>query len=251
MSGRIGKIFARVNQHIEIARHRRQGRKVVHLLHIGKTGGSAVKVALEGHLVTPKYLITLNPHHTTLRDIRVGDSVIFFLRDPISRFVSGFYSRQRKGQPRSYSEWTADEKAAFETFSTPNELALALSSSDGDRRSRAVRAMETIRHVRDSYYKWFESDGYFRSRANDIFFVGHQESLNADFETLKQKLGVPVEAVLPTDPVRAHKNPDKLDNKLDDVAVQNLRKWFQAEWKFIDLCRECVGQGHASKAKAA
>ncbi len=45
-----------------------------------------------------------------LRNITEGEGIIFFLRDPTSRFVSGFYSRQRQGQPRYYSPWSSDEK---------------------------------------------------------------------------------------------------------------------------------------------
>jgi len=251
MPGRIGKFVARIEKHLTLARHRRTGRKVVHLLHIGKTGGSAVKVALEPQLVTERYAVALHPHHTVLRDIRPGDGVIFFLRDPLTRYVSGFYSRQRKGQPRSFSEWTPQEKEAFEHFSTPNELALALSSGDADRCRRAKTALQSIRHVRDSYWKWFESEAYFRSRLSDVCFIGHQESLSADFETLKRMLGLPEAAALPSDPVRAHKNPEKLDYRLDEAAVKNLQHWYRDEWKFIELCRSLIEVPRAANTKAA
>jgi hypothetical protein len=243
-------VISRLDRHLTLARHRRQGRQIIHLLHIGKTGGSAVKVALDNHLVTDRFVITLNPHHTTLRDVRRGDSVVFFLRDPIARFVSGFYSRQRRGQPRSYSEWTPDEREAFEHFGKPNDLAAALSSTDAELKQCAQKAMRSIRHVRDSYWKWFDNEAYFRSRAADIFFVGHQETLNADFEVLRQKLELPVEAALPSDPVRAHKNPDHLDYGLDDVAVENLRDWYQADWRFIELCRKVIENQSYEDTKA-
>ena len=55
---------------------------------------------------------------------------MFFVRDPISRFVSGFNSRLRKGLPKMYFPWAPGEKLAFSRFATPNQLALALSSSD-------------------------------------------------------------------------------------------------------------------------
>ena len=75
------------------------GKQGVHFLHIRKTGGTAVKHALKSHLRTRRYLIFLHKHNVKLKDVPVGDKVFFFLRDPVSRFVSGFYSKQRRGRP--------------------------------------------------------------------------------------------------------------------------------------------------------
>ena len=98
-----------------------------HFLHIGKTGGAAVKHALKpvaaaGHLM-------LHGHDVRLHDVAPGEQVFFFLRDPLSRFVSAFYSRQREGRPRYVVPWTPDEEAAFGRFRTANELADGLSST--------------------------------------------------------------------------------------------------------------------------
>ena len=78
-------------------------------------------------------------------------------------------------------------------------------------------AMRNIAHVRDSYWKWFESEEYFLSRLEDLFFIGFQEHLSADFEILKSKLRLPDSLLLPMDPIQAHANPLGLD-KTQDTA---------------------------------
>lgn len=72
-----------------------QGKKPVHLLHIGKTGGSAVKHTLKQYPPNNRYAVHLHKHGVKLSDIPKGNMVIFVVRDPVSRFISGFYSRHR------------------------------------------------------------------------------------------------------------------------------------------------------------
>jgi hypothetical protein len=226
-----------LSQKIKSALWRLRGRKIVHVLHIGKTGGTAVKAALSEHCDSGIYKFTLNPHNVSLKDIPRGDQVVFFLRDPITRFVSGFLSRQRKGQPRYYAEWSKGEKEAFGRFPTPNALALALGSNSPQERAAAQNAMRAIEHVKDSYMCWFHSVAYFQSRLSDIALIGFQETLNDDFERLKRMFGLPAELALPGDPVKSHRNPETLDTSLDVLARENLREWYEADLAFIELVR--------------
>ena len=207
----------------------------MHFLYIGKTGGSAMKVALEPFLINERYVINLYGHSITLRGVPKGEGVIFFLRDPITRFTSGFSSRKRKGQPRYNYPWNKNEKMAFEYFETPNDLGIALSSQDEEEKARAEKAMKSIGHVNSSYWDWFESEEYYLSRLADIFFVGFQESLTEDWEKFKFKLGLPDSAKLPENDIEAHRNPQYFARSLQDEAVENLKNWYQDDYKFIKL----------------
>lgn len=213
----------------------------MHYLHIGKTGGSAVKYALSGHTATPRHAIYLHSHGVTLSDVPVGDGVFFFLRDPASRFVSGFYSRQRQGQPRIFSPWDAAEKVAFEHFDSPNALALALSSDEVAQRDAAEQAMRSIRHVRSFYVDWLGDEAYLRARAADILLVGRQERLAEDFARLRDLLHLGDEVQLPADDVNSHRNPESVDRKLDTSAQENLRHWYRRDYRLIELCAELFG----------
>ena len=49
--------------------HTTLGKKRVHFLHIGKTGGTAINYALKNHLITSRYVISMHLHGVKLRDI--------------------------------------------------------------------------------------------------------------------------------------------------------------------------------------
>ena len=233
---------------------RARGKQVLHFLHVSKTGGTAIKHVLKSHLTTPEFAIVLHGHRHTLRDVPTGDKVIFCLRDPISRFVSGFYSRLRQGQPRYFVRWSADEETAFSHFDTPNRLAVALSSTDDEERMRAERAMRGIVHVKDGYAKWFESEEYLLSRLPDIFLIGFQETLAQDFELLRSKLGLTNRVQLPTDDITAHRSPGNVDKKLDEEAIENLKRWYATDFRLYALCRricETASTGRIPEWKVA
>lgn len=220
----------------QLERYRRSGESLVHFLHIGKTGGTAVKEALAQHTTSGKHVLALHLHNYKLRDVPSGEKVVFFLRDPISRFVSGFLNQQRQGLPRYFSAWTKEEGHAFSRFSSPNELALALSSLDLEQRTAAEAAMRAIKHVRSSVWDWFADPAYFTSRASDILFIGFQERLDDDFEHLKSILGLPGSIRLPGKETESHRTPGVANKHLDDDAKSNLHRWYAADYAFLDLC---------------
>jgi hypothetical protein len=211
----------------------------IHFLHIGKTGGSAVKSVLKEFIETPQYILNLHGHATALNDVPEGNSVVFFLRDPVSRFVSGFYSRKRKGQPRYYSEWSPKEKEVFEHFATPNEIAISLANDQSEDHSLAKMAMESVQHFKP-YSKWYVDFDYFKLRLDDILFIGFQESLDADFMALKNILKIPQDITLPTDDIIAHRNPKGIDKSICENGIEALREWYSDDLKFISLCKEIM-----------
>lgn len=221
--------------------YRIQGKRVLHFLHLGKTGGTAVKHALIQAPPGKKYVLYLHSHNVKLQDIAKGEGVFFCVRDPLSRFISGFYSRQRQGQPRHFTPG-ARKKIAFDYFSTPNQLGKALSSQDPELKQRAQNAMNNIQHVNNSYWDWFTDEDYLKLRQSDIFFIGFQEQLAEDFELLKKHLQVPATVELPQDDINAHRNPKHLDKSLETQAIANLKAWYRDDYRFIDLCRKIIDQ---------
>src|SRR5829696_3066808 len=125
----------------------------VHFIHIGKTGGTALKSVLrpvfKAGTETPLGPVIVHKGHSfRLRDVPRGDKALFCVRDPVSLFVSAFDSRLRKGQPKFYFEWSPAEAEAFGRFPTPQALAEALASPDRRTRKQAEAAMRAIQHVR-------------------------------------------------------------------------------------------------------
>ena len=216
------------------------GKDIIHFLHIGKTAGTAIQSALSSKRVFFGKTVTIiyRPHKTKFKDIPHGEKVFFVVRDPLSRFKSGFYSRFRKGMPRMNSPWSDDENEAFGRFSTPNDLGEALSSDDYTLRTSAQKALHSIGHVNTSYWDWFGNEQYLKERTRDIVMVLCQEELNEDFEVLKKHLGLHDRIQLPTDEISMHKNPDYLDKSLSTVAVENLKKWYSDEYTFLKVLRK-------------
>lgn len=221
--------------------------KNIHFLHIRKTGGTAIKEALRFDLKTDKYTIHLQEHKYRLTEVPEGDLYFFFLRDPISRFKSGFYSRQRQGKPRYYFPWSQEEEQALNQFSTPNQLAISLSSQDSNLRQAAATAMRNIRHINLSYYYWFDSKKYFLSRLDSLVFIGFQEYLESDFDALKTILDLPENVKLPHDNIKAHKNIYLSDSDLDLEAKRNLKMWYIRDYDFLRLCKDKAKEINSSR----
>jgi hypothetical protein len=214
------------------ARHayRGRGKPRAHYLHVGKTAGTALKMALRPVATSGSYRLDLHGHAFTLAQVPAGEKFFFATRDPIARFVSGFYSRQRRGEGRQPHAWSPGEAEAFREFRTPNELAEQIDSNPGAR-----RAMSAIVHVRSPYSAWFGSADDLVARRDDLLFIIRLEHLTDDFPRLLLRLGLDGRTALPHD-IGSHRGPPGADRTLSARAVANLRTWYEDDYRFVELC---------------
>ena len=206
----------------------------VHLLHIGKTGGTALKSALQGvarpgGIISSLGQVHIHGHDMTLDRLPAGDVAVCFLRDPVARFVSGFDSRRRRGRPRYHSRWSAAERLAFTRFASASALAEGLADS----RPTAERAMRSIQHVNSHYTDWLGPVDSPAIRRERLAFVGRQETLAADVARLQLFLGLDQPLVLPTDSVAAHRNPITHHEPLTERAVTALTTWYRDDYALL------------------
>ena len=103
----------RIKRSVKQTRNRLDHRPVAHFMHIGKTGGTALRFALHDVRSATAYRLVLHGHRAHLDGIPVGEKFFFSVRDPIDRYVSAFLSRQRQGRPSHYRPWTEGEATAF------------------------------------------------------------------------------------------------------------------------------------------
>ena len=209
-------------------------RAPIHFLHVSKTGGTALKHALKP--IARDHGLVLHPHSVCLRDIPPGERCFFFLRHPLSRFVSGFLSRQRRGRPGHHIDWTEGERCAFETFARPNDMAEMLTSRDPLLYRAAHRAMNEIAHLRRPLALWLDSEAYLRSRLSDVLFVGLQENLDRDFARLRCLLGLPESLRLPSDAAAAHRAPAGADRWMTPLAEANVLAWYARDCRLFAYC---------------
>ncbi len=216
---------------------RLRGRRSAHLLHIPKTGGTALKHALhEIHRLEDGLELVLHGHKTRLVDIPRGDAVFFCCRDPISRYQSGFLSRQRQGQPRNLIPWSEGEHLAFGRFTDPAELAEALASDDPQTREEAELAFNRIGHINTPLEYWLQSEAMLEQRRQDIIWIGLQSELDDDFDRLAEALGLPPGSSLPRDAVMAHRNPRKIEKPLSSAARHALSERFKSDSRLFEWC---------------
>jgi len=206
----------------------------VHFLHIRKTGGTAIAEALGP--IAKRHGIVLHDHSTKLRDVPREDRVFFFVRHPVTRFVSGFWSRLRRGLPRHHYEWNDREAEAFSHFQEANCLAEALSSPNQEIALRARQAMGSISHVKSTYRDWFDGVAELDRRSDSIALVGIQEQMVEDFEHLKDVLHLPRSLALPNEDVLAHRTPQEFDRRLSPLAEANLLEWYSEDVRFYEHC---------------
>jgi hypothetical protein len=213
-------------------------RAPLNVLHIGKTGGTALKHVLAENADSSRYQLLFRGHDVTLGDLPEGEQFMFLIRDPLTRFVSAFNGRLREDRPRYHYPWRDEERVAFAIFTTPDELARALSSDDDELRAQAKAAMHGIGHVNTPYTSWFPSEAAFRARLDDVFFIGLQDRLDDDFEALKRKLGLGGDVHMPRDETVAHKTPTGFESQLSETGHANLERWYAFDVAFVELCRE-------------
>jgi hypothetical protein len=197
----------------------------IRYIHVGKTGGTAVKSVLSQiSRRTLRYQFLSSGHEFKFGNLGERERYFFSLREPLSRFRAGFYSRLRKGQPRLYNEWSSDEEAAFQRFPHANDLGEALSSRDPLIKRAAVRAMNSIRHVSEPLIDFFPD--FEEVLRHPPIIILRQEYLYSDLKMLLRRLRL--DHLLPEaiDPTAKHANDYRSTPGLSELAVRNLREHY-------------------------
>jgi hypothetical protein len=161
---------------------------------------------------------------------------MFFIREPVQRYISAFNSRLRQGWPRHHGEWGPGEVIAFSHFKTPNELAEALSSEDAERRQHALDAMETIRHLRKAYKHYLGSVDLLEQEKDRVYFIAATESFDSDFPLLRQLLDVSPDIELPTDDYGAHRTPEGYEKTVSELGRKNVQEYYKADYEIYNWC---------------
>lgn len=212
------------------------------ILHNRKTGGTALKEVIDLQKQrTPQINVTCFGHAMTLPQLvkdHPNAKAIFFIRHPVSRFVSGFYSGLRQGQPRYHFPWSSAEAKAFARFTTANQLAEALSDSSLFERRAATAAMKSIRHVRHTYLDFLGSPAFIEDYVERIAFIGHQAEFDADLIKLRLILNIDDDIEAPSDDIRAHRNPSDINTHLSKRAITNLENWYHKDIEIYHYCLE-------------
>lgn len=214
----------------------------VHFIHVSKAGGTALRHAIRsarvnagGQLLSPWGEVWGHDHRFRLSDVGAEHKAVIPLRDPVSRFLSGFYSRLRKGAPRHLVEWTEEERTSFERFPTPQALADALAEPSGPQRDDAELAMRSIGHLKFSMTHWTGSPDFVRRHIGLVLYVARQETLDEDWERLKGLLELPRDQALPRDAVAAHRTDYAGSRDLSPEGIAALQAWYADDYELLRI----------------
>ena len=206
------------------------------LLHIGKTGGTALRDMLENapsgcgadRIKMLRHKGGLGAAATRFPEAKLG----FIVRDPVDRAVSGFLGRLRQGQPRYNTPWDADETEVFTRFPTPEALGLALAANLPEARA----ALQKVLHLRMDYAHFVGSVETLQTHAPRIFFVGDLASYDLDIARLKRLTDLPQDLHPPTDAIAAHRNPDQTLATLTPAARAGWEKTLSLDRQIYAAC---------------
>lgn len=213
----------------------------IHFLHIGKNAGTQIHIIADrlnesGHAER----IEVHPHEISLPDLPPNDPYFFSIRNPVTRFRSGFYSRKRKGRPHYNYNWTPDEKLAFNSFEHANDLAEAL-FSPGETGTKAARAMLSIQHVAMHQHHWFNHRGQFLTLRPPVHII-RQEHFDKDLAVFLQKIGASLEVAEKKSKGGRHKNDYADTPALSAVAISNLERWYAADFELYRDCETWIAE---------
>ena len=213
--------------------------RTIHFLHIGKNAGNQIKLIIKQiNAQCPDVHIRRHGHRVSLREIADDGAYFFSIRNPVTRFRSGFYSRKRKGQPRKLIEWTRHEAKAFSDFEHANELAEALFSG-GVAGAKAFGAMKSISHVSMNQVDWFSRVGNILEIRPPLCII-RQEMFDVDIHALKVETGFEGDFRIEKDPIKSHINDYSDIPEFSQKALSNLARWYVQDFEFYKACEEWI-----------
>lgn len=206
--------------------------KKLHFLHISKNAGTQMGIIAQQINADGRYLVEKHRYSMKLRNIPVSEDFFFSIRSPETRFVSGFYSRKRRGEPRIFSEWSVYEREAFGDFEHANDLAEAL-FEPGHIGLRALCAIKSIQHCAEDQVSWFMYAGYFL-RIRVPLMIMRQEHFESDTAFLFQLLGIKTAPVFDRSSIGSHANNYAGVPPLSAKAIANLRRWYAQDFELYE-----------------
>jgi len=217
--------------------------RAIFFLHIGKNAGTQIRNLCEQVQSNGEAEFVRVRHGDKFAALPKGARYFFSVRDPITRFKSGFYSRKRKGAPRLYNEWSSHEAEAFARFEHANDLAESL--FDGNELGHlAWAAAQSISHTAMQQSDWFTQSGYALDQHPPLWII-RQEHFDDDFAIFLEKAGIASrlsDLDIAFDSKRAHSTDYSEIPALSSKALTNLKRWYARDFAFYNLCEAWIAQ---------
>ena len=207
--------------------YRKMIRKL-NVIHVGKSGGSTVRLAIEQSPLLAKKYDKIKITHVAQLKYRRRHDYLIIIRNPIDRAISAFNWRYHlvveteKQRERFKGEWQVLEK-----YSTLNSISENLYSPDSELlNARVSREFRAIHHLREDI-SFYLSAMLKDVNPGQIYGIIKQHSLAADCKLL---LGPSVE--VQHDKSHGH-SVDPWKKELSKLARRNLRRFLHEDFACI------------------
>jgi hypothetical protein len=187
-----------------------RSKKPLHFLHLAKTGGTTIRSAIGGRTLGKfrmrdkifwKYYPKVIFHSDVPQSFEKLSNLVFFIRDPIARYQSGFEYAKRiliSNEKTVHKESFADDPAKrkqleflFEQFSSFEEWIHCLSKTqDNVKYHFATSLKEAIPVLRMDYTYYFKDVQNVRTHSSKVIFIGSQETFTDDIKALYNLIGI-------------------------------------------------------------
>ena len=177
-------------------------------------------------------------HHFTFGAGCVDECYMFFVRDPVDRWLSRFIMRERdfKRNPEQYER----VREVFEKYPTPNHLAEALSSADPDVKVHAVHTFHSsdagVPKKLSKYYLPLLFDEQTREEyMKRVVFVGATSLLGQDITTFAKKVGLPPRGTDHFEKLNAMPKEQRKELYLSRDGLKNVEKELEQEYEMLNI----------------
>lgn len=206
------------------------------MLHIGKTGSDLIRAAFGANVLIRGGTVLCGSDETlgtTLEKFGPDRRLILFFRDPIKRFVDGFFSRMSQGRPRYQSPWSDGEAIAFSYFATPNALAEALFGEDERMDSAARYALDHLFHAKlnQEFFLTSPQAVEFEYSSGNILVCCEYDHIERHLPKIGAALSVSNDHV-------AWEPPEARHEELSLDALRNLKRVLKKEIAIYESCKQ-------------
>ena len=187
-----------------------RSKKPLHFLHLAKTGGTTIRSTIGDRTLGKfrmrnkifwKYYPKVIFHSDVPQSFEKLPNLVFFIRDPIARYQSGFeyakrilISNEKTVHKESFADDPAKKKqleSLFEQFSSFEEWIHCLSKTqDNIKHDFAASLKEAIPVLRMDYTYYFKDLQNVRMHSTKVIFIGSQETFTDDMKALKKLIGI-------------------------------------------------------------
>jgi hypothetical protein len=206
-----------------------------YLVHIGKCGGSTVRRALINNNIEYK-LVHVAPaviqKYTNGKNIKEQIKYVVTIRDPITRFISGFnWKYYTCSIGKDMKNTRPNELKGFKYWKTVNRLAENIFTKSGSLNNKAYSFIKNdCNHLQCDINFYLEGILPHINKSNCI--VIRQEHLNKD---IRKKMNIVIKQNMKYTSSFSDYTYEKY---LSALAIKNIRKFLQNDYKCITKLRE-------------